>query len=121
METEISADNADVASMAYVMGSGMRGHFKTTEKFSGSTGATIWEAGNTVNGYRTEVTNQIVAGDLFFGNFADAMIGMWGGLELNADPYTHSAKGRLRIVAMQDVDFVLRRVESFCYGADTSA
>lgn len=121
MESEISADNADVASMAYVMGSGMRGHFKTTEKFSGSNGATIWEAGNTVNGYRTEVTNQIVAGDLFFGNFADAMIGMWGGLELNADPYTHSAKGRLRIVAMQDVDFVLRRVESFCYGADTSA
>ena len=121
METEISADNADVASMAYVMGSAMRGHFKTTEKFSGSNGATIWEAGNTVNGYRTEVTNQIVAGDLFFGNFADAMIGMWGGLELNADPYTHSTKGRLRIVAMQDVDFVLRRVESFCYGADTSA
>lgn len=121
METEISADNADVASMAYVMGSGLRGHFKTTEKFSGSNGATIWEPGNTVNGYRTEVTNQINAGDLFFGNFADAMIGMWGGLELNADPYTHSTKGRLRIVAMQDVDFVLRRVESFCYGADTSA
>ena len=121
METEISADNADVASMAYVMGSAMRGHFKTTEKFSGSNGQTIWEQGNTVNGYRTEVTNQIVAGDLFFGNFADAMIGMWGGLELNADPYTHSAKGRLRIVAMQDVDFVLRRVESFCYGADTTA
>ena len=121
MESEISADNADVASMAYVMGSGMRGHFKTTEKFSGSNGATIWEQGNTVNGYRTEVTNQIVAGDLFFGNFADAMIGMWGGLDLTADPYTHSTRGRLRIVAMQDVDFVLRRVESFCYGADTSA
>ena len=121
METEISADNADVAKMAYVMGSAMRGHFKTTEKFSGSNGQTIWEQGNTVNGYRTEVTNQIAAGDIFFGNFADAMIGMWGGLELQADPYTHSTKGRLRIVAMQDVDFVLRRVESFCYGADTSA
>lgn len=122
MESAIAADNADVASMAYVMGSGMRGHFKTTQKFTGGgdTG-TIWEPGNTVNGYRTEVTNQITAGDLFFGNFADAIIGMWGGLELNADPYTHSTKGRLRIVAMQDVDFVLRRTESFCYGADTSA
>ena len=122
MESAIAADNADVAQMAYVMGSGMRGHFKTTQKFTGGgdTG-TIWEPGNTVNGYRTEVTNQITAGDLFFGNFADAIIGMWGGLELNADPYTHSTKGRLRIVAMQDVDFVLRRTESFCYGADTSA
>lgn len=121
MESLISADNADVASMAYVMGSGMRGHFKTTEKFSGSNGATIWEPGNTVNGYRAEVTNQVNAGDLFFGNFADLMIGLWGGLELLADPYTGSAKGRLRIVAMQDVDFVLRRVESFCFGADTTA
>lgn len=116
MESEISSDNADVNSMAYVMASGMRGHFKTTEKFSGSNGATIWEQGNTVNGYRTEVTNQITAGDLFFGNYADALIGMWGGLELTTDPYTHSAKGRLRIVAMQDVDMVLRRVESFCLG-----
>ena len=122
MESLIAADNADVGSMAYVINSGMRGHFKTTQKFTGGgdTG-TIWEPGNTVNGYRTEVTNQISAGDVFFGNFADAMIAMWGGLELNADPYTHSTKGRLRIVAMQDVDFVLRRTESFAYGADTTA
>lgn len=121
MESLIAADNADVASMAYVVNSGMRGHLKTTQRFSGTDGQPIWEAGNTVNGYRTEVTNQVNNGDVIFGNFADMMIGMWGGLELNADPYTHSTKGRLRIVAMQDVDFVLRRVESFCYGADTSA
>ena len=121
MESLIAADNADVNSMAYVMGSGMRGHFKTTEKFSGSNGATIWEPGNTVNGYGTQVTNQIAPGDIFFGNFADLVIGMWGGLELNVDPYTHSAKGRLRVTAMQDVDFVARRPESFCYGADTTA
>lgn len=120
MESEIAADNADVASMAYAMNSGMRGHFKTTQRFSGTDGQPIWEPGNTVNGYRSEVTNQIANGDLFFGNFADLMIGMWGGLELQADPYTHSTRGRLRIVAMQDVDFVLRRVESFCYGSDAS-
>lgn len=120
MESEIAADNADVNSMAYVMNSGMRGHFKTTQRFSGTDGRPIWETGNTVNGYGAEVSNQITNGDLFFGNFADLLIGMWGGLELNADPYTHSTKGRLRIVAMQDVDFVLRRVESFCYGSDAT-
>ena len=116
MESEIAADNADVNSMAYVMASAMRGHFKTTEKFTGSNGQPIWEPGNTVNGYGTEVTNQMETADLIFGNFADALIGMWGGLELTTDPYTHSSKGRLRIVAMQDVDMVLRRVESFCLG-----
>jgi HK97 family phage major capsid protein/HK97 family phage prohead protease len=116
MESEIAADNADVSSMAYILNAKMRGQLKTATKFGTGTDQTIWESGNTVNGYRTEVTNQIENGDVIFGNFADAMIGMWGGLELNVDPYTHSAKGRLRIVAFQDVDFVLRRVESFCLG-----
>lgn len=116
MESAIAADNADVNSMAYVMASGMRGHYKTTQKFDGTNGSPIWEQGNTVNGYRSEVTNQIKSGDLFFGNFADLLIGMWGGLDLTVDPYTHSAKGRVRVVAMQDIDVVLRRIESFCLG-----
>jgi HK97 family phage major capsid protein len=115
MESEIGADNADVDTMAYVCNARMRGHFKSTEKFAG-TGRTIWEEGGTVNGYRAEVTNQIDNGDVFHGNFADAVLAQWGGLDLTVDPYTHSAKGRVRIVAFKDVDFVHRRVESFCLG-----
>lgn len=117
METQIALDNADVASMAYVGNAAFRGHGKTTLKFPGVNGAgTIWEPGNTVNGYRTEVTNQISTGDVFMGNFADLLIGLWGGLELLVDPYTHSKKGRLRVVVFQDVDFALRRTQSFCVG-----
>jgi HK97 family phage major capsid protein len=121
MESAIAADNADVDSMAYVMNSGMRGHFKSTQKFSGTNGSPIWEDGNTVNGYGAEVTNQIASGDLFFGNFADMLVGMWGGLDITVDPYSESKRGRLRVVTMQDVDFVLRNVESFCYGSDATA
>ena len=120
MESEIAADNADVNSMAYVMNSGMRGHFKTTEKFSGTNGSPIWEPGNSVNGYGAEVTNQIQAGDLFFGNFADLIIGMWGGLDLTVDPYSLSKSGGTRLVVFQDVDMVVRRVESFCLGRDAT-
>jgi hypothetical protein len=71
-----------------------------------------------VNGYRTEITNQIASGETFFGNFADALIGMWGGLDILVDPYSLSQKGRLRITMFQDVDFVFRRAESFCRGID---
>ncbi len=115
METAIALDNAAVQSMAYVGNAAFRGHAKTTEKFSG-TGMTLWEAGNTVNGYRSEITNQIAAGDVVMGNFADLLIGMWGGLDLTVDPYSGSKKGRLRVVVFQDVDFALRRTESFCVG-----
>lgn len=115
METEIAADNADVNSMAYVMNARMRGYLKTTAKFGSGTESTIWEAGNTVNGYRTEVTNQLANNDIFFGNFADLLIGMWGGLDLTVDPYSNSKNGAVRLVVFQDVDFALRRVESVCY------
>jgi HK97 family phage major capsid protein/HK97 family phage prohead protease len=115
MESQIAADNADVNSMAYVVNSGMRGYTKSTLKFSGVSG-TIWEPGDSINGYGTEVTNQVTAGDVFFGNWSDFWAAMWGGLELNVDPYSHSTRGRIRVIAMQDVDFAVRRVESFTYG-----
>ncbi|MEP1637282.1 phage major capsid protein [Ascidiaceihabitans sp.] len=116
LETEVSADNADVDSMAYIANAKFRGHCKTTEKFAGSSGATIWEQGGTVNGYGAEITNQVADGDVFHGNFADMIAAMWGGLDLTIDPYSNSKKGRLRIVAFQDIDFAYRNVESFAYG-----
>lgn len=120
METEVAADNADIGQMGYVGHTRFRGHCKTTEKFAG-TGATLWEPGNTVNGYRTEITNQVNADDVFFGNFADLIIAMWGGLDLTVDPYALSKSGGLRIVVFQDVDFNLRRVESICWGSHAAA
>lgn len=115
METEIAVDNADVSSMAYVTNARMRGYAKTALKHEGIAG-TLWEQGGTINGYRTEVTNQIEDGHVFMGNFSDLIIGMWGGLDLTVDPYSGSKSGRLRIVVFQDVDFALRRTESFCIG-----
>jgi HK97 family phage major capsid protein/HK97 family phage prohead protease len=113
METEIAADNADVNSMAYAFNTRLRGHMKTTRKFSDGNDGTIWEPGNTVNGYATQVSNVITNGDVFFGNWSDLLMGMWGGLDVTVDPYTHSDKGRIRITQFQDVDFTVRREESF--------
>ncbi|XPV77940.1 MAG: phage major capsid protein [Desulfovibrio sp.] len=115
METEISSDDADLESMRYFMNARGRGHCKTTARFS-NTESPIWEKGNTVNGYATAVTNQVKDGDIVFGNFADLIVGLWGGLELTLDPYSASDKGQLKIVAMQDFDLAIRNVESFCVG-----
>lgn len=115
MESEVAADNADVGNMRYLLNPAQRGSFKTTEKFS-STGMTIWEPGNTVNGYATEVSNQITAGDVFFGNFADLMIGFWSGLDLTVDPYAGATSGTVRVIALQDCDIAVRNAISFCYG-----
>jgi hypothetical protein len=69
-----------------------------------------------MNGYRTIVSNQVAAGDAYFGNFADLLIGMWGGLDILVDPYTASTTGTVRIVAMQSCDVAVRNAVSFCFG-----
>jgi HK97 family phage major capsid protein/HK97 family phage prohead protease len=121
-ETELASDNADVQSMAYVTNPVIRGYAKGARKIATSTDSnTIWEPGNTINGYRTEITNQIATGDAFFGNFADLWIGLWGGLDITVDPYTNSKKGRIRIVGFQDIDFAVRRAASFCYMGNNPA
>jgi HK97 family phage major capsid protein/HK97 family phage prohead protease len=113
METQIALDNADVNGMAYAFNAGLRGRFKTTRKFADGNDGTIWEPGNTVNGYATQVSNVVTNSDVFFGNWSDFLAGMWGGLDVTVDPYTHSDKGRIRITNFQDVDFAVRRPESF--------
>ena len=116
MESEIASDNADIGTMRYLVNAAMRGALKTSTKFGSGTEATVWEAGNTVNGYGTEVSNQIESGDVFFGNFADLLIGFWSGLDLMVDPYAGATSGTMRVVALQDVDVAIRHPESFCYG-----
>lgn len=123
LETEVAADNADIGKLAYLLNARGRGAMKTTEKAS-STGQFIWEAGNTVNGYRAEVSNQVEGNgstteDYFFGNWGDLVLGFWSGLDLMVDPYSNSTSGTVRVVALQDVDVACRHPESFCRGANT--
>jgi HK97 family phage major capsid protein len=115
MESEVAVDNADVGTMRYLLNPAQRGAAKSTEKFAG-TGMTIWEPGNSINGYATEVSNQVTAGDVFFGNFADLMIGFWSGLDLTVDPYAGATSGTVRVIALQDCDIAVRNAVSFCYG-----
>lgn len=114
METEVAADNALLGNLAYIMNASMAGALKTTTKDSGS-GQFVLQDGQ-INGYRAIVSNQVAAGDAYFGNFADLLIGMWGGLDILVDPYTASTTGTVRIVAMQSVDVAVRHAVSFCLG-----
>jgi hypothetical protein len=89
---------------------------KTTLKASGVSGY-LWEGGDSVNGYRAMVSNQIPTGKIVFGNWADLIIGMWGALDITTDIYTGSTTGTVRVVALQDVDIAVRHAASFSVGA----
>lgn len=122
LESEVAAANADVGRLHYLTNALVRGVLKTTEKASG-TAQFVWNS-NDVNGYTPIVSNQVpsdltkgsaedICSAIIFGNFADLLIGMWGGLDLLADPYTASTSGTVRVVALQDADIAVRHAESF--------
>ncbi len=116
METAVAEDNALMGNLAYILPAGMLGALKTTAKDSGS-GLFVAD-GNQLNGYNAIVSNQVTAGDLYFGNFADLLIGMYGGLDITVDPYTASTSGTVRIVALQTVDVAVRHAVSFAVNND---
>lgn len=116
METAVAEDNALMGNLAYILPASMMGALKTTAKDSGS-GLFVAD-GNEINGYNAVVSNQVTAGDLYFGNFADLLIGMYGGLDITVDPYTASTSGTVRIVALQTVDVAVRHAVSFAVNND---
>jgi HK97 family phage major capsid protein/HK97 family phage prohead protease len=117
LESDVATANALLGSPVYLMNAAMRGSLKTTSKDTGS-GMFIMD-GNEVNGYRGVLSNQVASGDLWFGNFADLIIGYFSGLDIMVDPYSNSTSGTVRVVAMQDVDVAVRHPESFSRGNDT--
>lgn len=119
METAVAEDNALQGNLAYILPASMYGALKTTVKDSGS-GQFVVAPDGSMNGYNAIVSNQVTAGDLYFGNFADLLIGMYGGLDIVVDPYTASSSGTVRIVALQTVDVAVRHAVSFAFNNDGS-
>lgn len=117
LETAVAEDNALMGNLAYIMPASMYGALKTTLKDSGS-GQFVVEPGGTINGYRAIVSNQATAGNLYFGNFADLLMGFFGGLDIYLDESALALQGGLRIIALQSMDIAVRHAVSFAYGND---
>jgi HK97 family phage major capsid protein len=117
MESAVANDNALTGSLGYICRPADFGTLKTTEKATG-TAQFVVSPDNTMNGYNVIRSNQVTSGDFYFGNFADLLIGMYGGLDITVDPYALSTSGGVRIVALQTVDVAVRHAVSFCKSSD---
>ena len=134
LESAVAEANADVRTCGYLTNAKVRGALRQT--FPNSTGGSIpvWTDGaamgeGTVNGYKALVTNQVasdldkgtstgVCSGVFYGDWSNLLIAMWGGLDILADPYSLSTTGQIRVVGFQSVDIGVRHAESFSYMAD---
>lgn len=107
LEKDVDTSNALQGNLAYMTNAIGRGILKTVDKgTSNDTGDYLMSEDNYMNGYPVLVTNSIVstygtAGDgnmVVFGNWADLMIGQWGGYDITIDPYTAAKTNQVVIV-----------------------
>jgi len=125
LEREVAIDNALAGNLAYLTNpkvvAAMR---QTPRQASGVEGNFILNDSNTLLGYNVASTTLVpsdldkgtssgVCSAVVFGNFADLMIGMFGGLDVLIDPYSLSTTGAVRVAMYQDIDVAVRHAESF--------
>lgn len=113
-ETAVAEANGRAESMAYAMRPSMRGTLKTTEKVA-NTAKFLWED-NMVNGYKGEISTQLETDAMLMGDFSQALVGMWGALDLTVDKSTKAASGGTVLRVFQDADVAVRQAPAFAYG-----
>lgn len=130
LESEVAVDNADLGSLSYMTNARVRGRLKQTPRVASTDSLMLWADGpQPLNGYPTHVTNQVSStltkgtsvgncSAIFFGNWSDLVIGMWGVVDFLVDPYTAGNAGTVRVVALQDIDIAVRHAQSFAVMLD---
>lgn len=133
LESAVANNNAAQGATGYLTNTRVRGRLKRTQKFTGTNGQEIWQgppAGadgglyGTLNGYRAGVSNNVrsdltkgtstgVCSAIFFGNWADLLIGEWGTAEILPDEVTQASNRIIRMHIWQSLDIAVRRQQSF--------
>jgi len=67
------------------------------------------------------VDGNLSSGEIFFGDFSNALVGQWGGIELMVDPYTYALSGKIRVIANVIIDVAVRNAHTFVKRIETVA
>lgn len=142
MEVLVANANALLGTLGYMTTPGIAGDAKNTLKFPGAAvaqGAPLWEGplqqGGEMNGYTARATNQVsktmgAAGapsggsfhGLIYGNWADVLIGQFGGaMEMIVDPYSLKKQGLIEVTSFQMADVAIRHPGSFAVSTGLDA
>jgi HK97 family phage major capsid protein len=109
-QTDVAASNALSESCAYVGTPTVAGVLKGRQRFA-STDTPLW-TGNIfdgqIEGFRAMASNQVPAATLIFGDWSHVLIGEWGNLEIQVNPYANFQAGILGVRAMYSMDVGVR-------------
>lgn len=131
LESAIANADAQQGALGYYTNPKVRGKLKQTLKASGVAGY-IWEnlspatplnenrcgISTVVPSNLTKGTSSGVCSAIIYGDFSQAMMGQWGGLEFLVNPYSLDTTGLIRINCWTFFDFLVRRPASFAVMKD---
>ncbi len=136
LETQCTQNNAPENALAYLANARSVG---TLKKLKSTTGEYLWvttaDMGRTgtpgeINGYPVARSNQarsnLVKGtgtglsELFFGSWSELLIGEWGVLEVQPNPYAAAVEkqGGVQLRVLQSIDIAARHAQSFAVMSD---
>lgn len=128
METE----NANTDAAKFIMSPAAKGllcrtidltlvkNVEGTENVGGVTAAHYLCENGRAEDYPVLTSNLCHAKKMYFADWAQLVVCAWSGTEILVDRYSHSITGATRVVAFNDVDFVVRQPKAFVIGTALS-
>ena len=124
LEGDVATANAAVGNLSYLTTPAVVSQMKRTVRVASTDSVFIMNNNEDLNGYKvfrsTNVPSDLTKGTLsgtahamLFGNWNDLVIGEWGGLDIQVDPYSLSTTGAVRVIVFKDVDVAVRNAASF--------
>lgn len=121
-QTDIAASNVKPVSGGYVTTPLVAAIMMTRVKFS-NTATPLWDGNiwdGTVCGFPGMSSNQMPVGALLFGDWQEVVVGEWGVLEVEVNPYANFQAGIIGVRAMYSLDVGVRRPFAFSYSSSTT-
>lgn len=119
-QTDVFAGNALTGQSGFVTTGAVAGLCKQRVKFS-STASPLWEGRleeGVMDGYRAMASNQMPSATMLFGDFGlGVVVGEWGVLEMEVNPYANFQAGIVGVRAIASIDIAVRYPTAFSAAA----
>jgi len=84
---------------------------KVTNDYSPLWEGSLWTG--MMAGYPAFATAQMTAASMLFGDFSECVVGEWGVLEVDVNPYASFAAAIIGVRAIYSMDVAVRRPQAF--------
>ena len=114
-QTDVAGSNVQPSSGGYVTTPAVAALMMQRVKFT-STASPLWEGSvwdGTMSGFMAMSSNQMPAANMLFGDWSEVVVGEWGVLEIEVNPYANFQAGIIGVRSIYSMDVGVKRPFAF--------